>query len=480
MRARVQARNIYKNRRVALVRGNHTAPDMRRTWFGACLMTARALGLLATLSSGVRAEGTAPQAPCESIATCQAACAQGSATSCVGLADQYERGTEPALAEAAVALQGACDRGEPDGCSGLALALLGGDGLPVNKPRGTALLKEALRLAKRRCAGGDATHCVRAAVLIREVAGGASGETQALLRQAAGLKAAACKRSEQGACVAAAQSFAYAVGVSEDRSRALQLVKLACARREAHACYQLGVLLANADRDRWCIHFGGAASRTAMQSACDLGDSAGCQLLAEHPLVSDTAKVQARARVADLNWAACQRGNFASCAPQEPRGAQLLTAACNRDFAAACAALGAGHLTRACQLGSIAACTKLACNKSTPDELAIQRTLRVAHRSCLRGDAAGCVQFGEQLGYDCSASDASGARAFFYLETACLLGDVAACNGASVYGGEAQPRQRADRLERRACELGAASACNRLIGSEPPPAWIKDDWRYCK
>lgn len=444
-----------------------------------CWRLAQVIGLLAALGSA-RAQEASRLAPCGSPATCQAECMQGSATGCVRLADQLDRGTDPPVKDESAALQKACELGDPDGCSALALALQQGDGIEQDKQRSAALLQEALRLARLRCARGDAAHCVRAAVLLREAGQSTAAAVQALLRKAAELKEVACKRSEPGACVAAANAFAYAVGVPEDRSRALRLVKSACARREARACHKLGVLLANADRDRWCEHYGREAGRDALQAACELGNSEGCQLLADHPLLSAAEKARVRARVAMLRRAACEQGDFASCLREEPAGAKRLTSACEKDSAAACAALGGSYLSRACHLGDIAACAELACDRQTQDAPAVQRTVRLSSRACLRGDATACARLGTQLGSDCAGADQSGVRAFFYEETACLLGDVAACNNASIYSAAPQLRYRAEQIERRACELGSLAACNRISSTEQPPAWMKDAARYCK
>ncbi len=253
-------------------------------------------------------------------------------------------------------------------------------------------------------------------------------------------------------------------GIRGDLERAALLFDLACKHDVAQSCHGLANMHA---RGQHVAQDDGRAL-TLWKKACAMGHYAGCD--AAGTALANGRGIKADKKAAMVLWEkACSKGGVPhACAAvglnvalgidgvkrDEKRGAQLLLAACNSDYAAACKDLGGLHLA-----------------KLLPDADQAKGLL-LLRNACNLAYGDGCNELGVAHAQGIGTQRAP-SQAVKLFERACGLRSLDGCANLAValeHGdGTTQDLDRADALYDKACTGGHRASCKRL-GKEPPAA----------
>jgi len=317
--------------------------------------------------------------------------------------------------------------------------------------------------------------------------------SQAPLAEASAPKG--CSEGDAAGCREAGLAYATGRGVARDFDQAEQLLKKACAAKDAEACYDLFYLYA----ERPAPPPRRSDDRTYAEG-CAAGVINDCAGLGRLHLMGMTGGAPDPRRARELFTKACDAGDGEGCfglagiydlglgVPRDRRrSAALLGALCGRSQPEACQGLGLRYKagfdddgagwkragleldTRACKAGLPAACAALAdyTRVGLPDIKKDEvRAAALYDQACAAGLARGCQELGGM--YKSGAGVAPDpARGIALIAGACEAGRASACESlasAYSYGSEATPRDqaRAAAFYQKACEGGEASSCLRL------------------
>jgi len=461
--------------------------------------------LFATGKGGTRDETAATAAYVQ-------ACQAGNPTACSAAAARIAHGTgTPADGPLAVKIwERACETGSGEDCYQAAIAHRDGELVPADPARSVALLGVG-------CVRKSPRACEDAGEALRDGVGIAVDPPEAMQYLAAG-----CALGRGETCTILGDDLRDGASVEVDREGARAAYQRGCtaATPDAAACAAWGALaddpaaslLASARACRLgepasCRGLDAQAAATkpddatrsralaALQEGCDAAPAvdAACVALAQIYGYGGTLTARAPRRAFAIAGDACQRGARGACleladyyasglgvVADVARARVLYQTLCDQDRPAACWSLGnlllgddrhddATRLfARACDDGLAAACNSLAYSsyigRGAAWDMPYARQLYA--RACELGDEFGCANLGEldELGV---AGPADPVAAATHYAQACGDGAVAGCArlGAMVERGEGgltRDLGRAEALQRRGCEAGAAEACRGL------------------
>jgi TPR repeat protein len=258
----------------------------------------------------------------------------------------------------------------------------------------------------------------------------------------------------------------------------------ACAQGEDNACRAMAPYV-----DRWGMEDARVQQATQeLLATCDSGQTEAC-VGAAHLLVRLDDRDPRYARARSLYAAACEADSDIGCMEgalqnwtgaarrlELPDAEALLSTACDRDHAPACAALGerlaaqrsqtdaaVTALERGCDLGDAHACTVLGTLVLDGRHAMDIDPGEVFERGCGEGDAEACYQLGRTLADGQVAAPSS--PAFDAFRAACEGGQVAGCEQTGLSHLSLDTHYEAGVAARyfdRACEAGRTDSCREL------------------
>lgn len=188
------------------------------------------------------------------------ACDGGDADGCADLGELYvERyATGDDLTRAVELFRAACNQHSAKGCARLGRSMLHGLGVPVDREGGRKLLEST-------CKRGDPDGCLGMGSFYMT---SGSGKTEYVMALAYFEQAVA----HDGGHGTLGVMYWKGFGAASDSKRARELFEQGCARGEASACLNLGIMCQlgeGGDQDH-------AAALAHFRRACDLGEERGC------------------------------------------------------------------------------------------------------------------------------------------------------------------------------------------------------------
>ncbi|HEX6862491.1 MAG TPA: PDZ domain-containing protein [Thermoanaerobaculia bacterium] len=233
-------------------------------------------------------------------------CDAGRAASCFELGILYAKGTgleEPNQDLARDLLNQACQKGSAPACAEIGAWHLSGTGVPMDRPRGLALVRKA-------CQDGSAAGCTTLAYAYAEGVGVAEDDGQALHWYTE-----ACNGGNTAGCYNMGLNYEFGRGTAPSFTRALMGYELACNRgEEPRGCTNAGFLhdsgkLGPEDPLRARVFYRQACEGTG----CSAGDPLGCFNLGV--LYRDgRGGTRSKTEAAAFFERACNGGNASGCA----------------------------------------------------------------------------------------------------------------------------------------------------------------------
>lgn len=377
------------------------------------------------------------------------ACDAGVAKGCVSLGWMYDKGwgAPQDLVRAEQLYRGACDAGDADGCAGLhyALELLGPDHGERTEGQVTAAVQAA-------CEAGSGRGCANLGVRMLE---GRGVDEDAI--QAARRFEQACKLGFAGGCALLANQLLAGRGRAADPVQALALYQQACAGGRmsgaSTGCRGLAYMYLSGTQ----VPEEHARARELLTRSCGDRDAGACEELSIALAQSSEAPDQQRA--VELCQQACDLGLGRACfrlGKSYRRG----EAGVERDRRQALELLD-----RACALGHGPACLMAGNMAGSP-----QDTARLLEAACQARTSPQCLEAGWLFEHGDGVSVDPG-RALTCYSRACSLHEPAGCEGAGrlLVQADRSPEDRARGLEllQHACTSGAPAAC-QLAGELKP------------
>lgn len=378
-------------------------------------------------------------------------CQSGSESACVleGELYQYGNGVPIRYKKAGRIFSKACDAGEPMGCYKLGVLLDVRPGLRRDLPR-------ARKLYDRACRAGNAAGCNNLAAMLILGKGGKADDATA-----AGVYESACSNGSTTACGNLGDLYSLGKGVSRDAKRAVELWEKAC-ERSGGFCVRLGDAystggLVPIDQTRAATAY--ASAVRVLRAQCDLGEWEQCIELA-WVLHGGKAGEQDDRKAVALLKQACAAGTPSACTDlgifhEEGWGTRKDAAAAKKAF------------EQACDMRDPQGCTNLALQETGEKREDILET------ACSKGSPLACFRRGRDL----RVAGGNLERAKQLVKKACDddLGLACAYMGrwerrslsglAGVLSGPPKGPTPAQKLFRRACELGHGPGCAELTRS---------------
>jgi TPR repeat protein len=327
----------------------------------------------------------------------------------VGLHHQDGLGTPFAPAKAIAAYEKACAGGAGVGCFNLASMYLGAHGIPFDRTKGDAFMKQArthweaacngtaprwctnlafldapdtkasadkqanaLKLNTRACDAGVTVGCLEAARARLELgkldAAGFVKELEAL-----------CTKGELGACSVLGALYSLGEkGIPTDGKRAVQLFTSACDGGDKHSCFALGIEYASGKNVKQDF----AATTRAFDRACDRALSKACLAIAQ-----DLAARREFKRAADYARRGCHMGNGEGCGIL----AQLHT---DGSGVAKSTSESTTWATEGCRMGHMPSCGILVKRDVFPLPVPAEQQKRLWETACVEGKLeSACKRF---------------------------------------------------------------------------------------
>jgi TPR repeat protein len=329
---------------------------------------------------------------------------------------------------------------------------------------------------KKRCARSDSDSCY---LLGRRALEGEGGDRD--LAAARRYFGGACEKGHIKACHNLGLLWRDGNGGPADEHKARALFQKACDKNNAHSCAQLGAMgiSEGTERDR-------AEARAALNKACGLGIAEACNAFAVM-CGSGVGGPKDLAGAWRGYFSACESGMEESCgrlaalAIVDPR--ILIYDSCKSGDSKACLFLGKmaddgiggpknreearAYYAVACEAQSAPSCNNLGemWAQGTGGPTDLTKATHYFDLACQKDGLKGCANLALFAEWD---NDFGRARAL--RERACYNGEKVSCGRLAWFWswgwGGPKDAARADRMYRKACDLGDEQSCRILKGND--------------